>query len=515
MITTVEHFDIAIIGGGLAGLMTADLLAESTDPQLRIAIIDPNPESLSTKTFSSWQKKSDPPHRYSKLVSGRWEQFRITTNDGEKIERDFGAYTYESIPGERLGLHLNQKLAFDPRFHRVSAAVLKIHEHKDSASSQLQARIELSEGQSLTASQVLSSPADHPAALLQIFLGFEIQTPTEHFDPKRVDLMDFRVEQAGDVRFVYLLPFSKRSALVELTVFSRQKISMQECEALLKTHLSQTLCIPVYEIKKIESGTIPMGVDVEPLFPPSFQSSLICGIGSAASRIKPSTGYSFKNNLDALRQPRAKGYSDFRFRVYDSILLEQIREKKSSVSRSLSQLFSRNSPAAVFSFLDEKSDLLQELRIFLSLPKLPFGFQLMALYPFVFAFAATLALHSWAGGLAVWIVPTLGLLTAGMGHGSLDSLLRPSGTSQTGFYLRYLGAIALFLSSWLISPPLALLFFIVQSADHFGESYWLRSLLASRNDWRVRTLTWIWGLFSALFSVFFHWNEALPVVSAL
>ena len=45
MVRDLNHFDVAIVGGGLAGLMRADVLADAlaNDPSLdlRVAIIDP------------------------------------------------------------------------------------------------------------------------------------------------------------------------------------------------------------------------------------------------------------------------------------------------------------------------------------------------------------------------------------------------------------------------------------------------------------------------------------------
>jgi hypothetical protein len=61
----IRHFDIAIVGGGLSGLITADLPSENQDQNLAIAIIDPDPSKMKEKTLSSWVKKkgSPPPDR--------------------------------------------------------------------------------------------------------------------------------------------------------------------------------------------------------------------------------------------------------------------------------------------------------------------------------------------------------------------------------------------------------------------------------------------------------------------
>ena len=347
--------------------------------------------------------------------------------------------------------------------------------------------------------------------MLQYFFGFEIQTNFDHFDCEMVDLMDFSIPQEGEVRFVYVLPFSKRHALVEFTVFSEKKLADQDCEAILRKYISEKLKISDFSILKTESGVIPMIEDSESLFSPSFGCSLIEVIGSAAGMIKPSTGYSFQRNLEGLNHGKL-GYADFRFRIYDSLLLDLIRKKGGIVSNIFCTLFKSNSSSRVFPFLDEKSRISDELRIFFSLPWIPFLSRLLALYPFFFAVLTTLIFQLTVGGLAVWIVPILGLATSGIGHGSLDHLIDSSSNNRFAFYIRYFGWTALFLAAWYFVPAVALGFFIFQSADHFGESYWIRSIRNSRNDFRVRSLAWIWGLFAAVFGVLFHWGDSLPIM---
>lgn len=508
----MKHFDVVIAGGGLSGMICADTLANSPNTELRIAIVDPDPASLKSRTFASWTKKSEPPHRYSGLVSKRWDRFRVTDPRGNPIERSFEDYCYEYVSGESLFEHWNQKINADPRFHRIDQSVRTITEERNPDTGQIRAVVELKDGRILHADRVLSSPARHPGAVQQSFFGLEIETTEEFFDPDVVDLMDFRFEQKGEVRFVYRLPLSKTRALVEFTVFSASDVSRTDCEAGLQEYLSRLLGLPSYSVLRTESGIIPMGVDPEPFFPPSFRSQVMESIGGAGGRIKASTGYSFRRNLEHPEAGTSAGSARFRFRMYDVLLLGMIRQNGGVVAGVFARLFARNRPGAVFSFLDEKSRPLDEARIFWSLPWTPFLRQLLLEYPFLFAAMATLLLQHAIGGFAGWIVPLSGLLITGVPHGSVDHLLNPAQKNRLSFTLRYLIGMALYLLAWWFAPLLTFLFFLWQSADHFGEAYWIRAIRASKNDPLVRGLVWLWGLFAAGFSVLFHWEEAMPIV---
>jgi|GEM_PF-160099 len=526
MVRDLNHYDVAIVGGGLAGLMRADILADAlaNDPSrdLRVAIIDPEPDALRRKTFAAWRLKASLPHRYSVCVENRWDRFRIVSPDGlDVVEKPFDPYCYERIPGERIFAHIDARLRADKRFVRMVDAVVGITESFAGSAREGRASISLASGQRVTASRVLSSVTRGNPEVLQYFLGFEIETMSDYFDPDVVDLMDFRVPQDGDVRFVYILPFSRRRALVEFTVFSPNRMADGACEEILRHYIASRLELPAFKILSVESGAIPMSVSTEPAFPASGPGSVIDVIGGAGGMVKPSTGYSFQRNMEALfnqatRSRPASSYSKYRFQVYDALLLRIIEANGGMISRIFPVLFSRNAPEEIFSFLDEKSHFPGEIRIFYRLPWAPFLSSLVVLYPFFFAACATIVLHLTIGGAAVWLIPLIGLLTAGIGHGSLDHLLDPESAGRPLiFYARYLGSMVLFLAGWYLFPPLALTFFLFQSADHFGEAQWIRLIRFSAGSPNVRVLAWIWGLFAALFGVLMHWYEALPVVQMI
>ena len=516
MVPNLTDFDVIIVGGGLAGLMQADILADDPSPDLRVAIIDPEPESLSSKTFASWRLKTSPPHRYSDCIENRWERFRITSTEGQPVIRDFGDYYYERIPGEILLSKIRHRLDADSRFKKIRDFVIDVVETTQASDHLAKtALVTTSSGQALSTKRVLNSVTVQKPEVLQYFLGFELETDSDYFDPQLVDLMDFRLKQADEVRFVYILPFSRRRALVEFTVFAAHRLSADECEALLRDYIAKQLCLTDFKIIKVESGAIPMTLSPESRFSPSHGDSVIDVIGGAASMVKPSTGYSFQRNLEYLTRPARKSYGHFRFQVYDALLLRIIQTNGAMISSIFVVLFSANSPSSIFAFLDEKSRFLGEIKIFFRLPWAPFIRGLVVYDPFIFAASASVILHWTVGGVFVWIIPIIGLLTFGIGHGSLDHLLDSKAHKPLKFYGVYLGSMAMFLLTWFIAPPLAFTFFLFQSADHFGEANWIRAIRNSQYAWRTRTLAWIWGLFAATFGVLIHWQEASPVVQLI
>jgi Brp/Blh family beta-carotene 15,15'-monooxygenase len=101
-----------------------------------------------------------------------------------------------------------------------------------------------------------------------------------------------------------------------------------------------------------------------------------------------------------------------------------------------------------------------------------------------------------------------------MAHGSLDVALS-SQSNRSVFFGSYFARMLVSLATWVISPPIALVLFVIQSSDHFGEAQWIRLLRASRNSMAVRLRAWTWGLFASLFGVLYHGNESSPLIHAL
>jgi lycopene beta-cyclase len=247
--------------------------------------------------------------------------------------------------------------------------------------------IELKQGirQVITASQLLTAdsifhsnhlhqPSD-PPTLWQHFLGWEIITDSDVFDPATATLMDFSASGDSDqVFFHYILPYNSRHALVECTFFSKDLLDEAAYEQLLRRYIESN-CSVNYQIVARETGKIPMSLTPPSVFP---ASSGIIPIGTAAGCIKASTGYSFtrvmrhtESIISFLKKelPDLPAPSSSRFLFYDRLFLSLIVQYPQKMSGIFASLFKKNKIQRILRFLDEATRLSEEVIIFWRLPK--------------------------------------------------------------------------------------------------------------------------------------------------
>jgi lycopene beta-cyclase len=215
-------------------------------------------------------------------------------------------------------------------------------------------------------------------SLKQHFKGWEIETDRDSFDPEVATLFDFRTPQKNDMRFLYVLPFSRRRALVEYTIFSADLLAPQEYETALKDYLGGVLGLSSYRVLSEENGMIPM--TDQPFRRKA--SPHVLNIGTKGGLVKPSSGYAFaRMQRDALAvaaslgrfgHPFAIPRSPGRYRLYDSILLQLMYRRGGLMKPIFTRLFKRNPIQRIFHFLDEDASLWQDAALIASLPPGPF-----------------------------------------------------------------------------------------------------------------------------------------------
>jgi lycopene beta-cyclase len=524
----VIKYDHVIFGAGLSGLLKAESLMRSMLPNERLLLIDPNPKNVCERTFCVWRDKTDNRHPHANLVSHRYSHFRITANGQKSGEiKSFDNFIYERIPGELFYKHMHQKILADKRFETLEESVVQANETKSHV------EIKTSSGQIIYASQVWNSLIEGKPDMIQHFFGFEIEVESDFFTENLVDLMDFRVEQENEVRFVYVLPFSKRTGLVEFTVFSKNILSAEDYEKHLRSYLQRIYNLLNFKILNTEMGAIPMSLDPWPKFSSPMGLERILPIGGAAGQIKASTGYSFMRNQTEHRNIHTAGNDidkrslfQWRFRIYDTLLIGIMKSNGAVISDVFPKLFSQNTSAVLFRFLDEKTYFFEEIKIFFKLPWKHFLKQLGLNYSFIFMALFLILLNFFldlsevvqftdqSNFLRWWLFPVIGLFTLGISHGAIDHLLDPT-VSKLRFYLLYFIGLISFFALWLISPVLSLIVFILISADHFGESQFLRALKLSKNQFSIRILATIWGASVSLMAPLFHWDSAKSILTTL
>ena len=186
----------------------------------------------------------------------------------------------------------------------------------------------------------------------------------------------------------------------------------------------------------------------------------IINMGASANIIKPSTGYAFKNMYDNAQRlaenikkldktDKAKlnhplKPSKKRFLFYDRLLLIILLRWPHEGKRIFSRLYKRQSIQTIFLFLDEKTTLFQEIKIFASLPVLPFLKALLiyikqeSFIRYALAILATciFGMFDFSNqytSLVSNLVLLVGFLYVGIHHGALDHLLLKKKDSSVFF----------------------------------------------------------------------------------
>jgi lycopene beta-cyclase len=213
--------------------------------------------------------------------------------------------------------------------------------------------------------------------LQQHFIGWFVKTETEIFNPEEATFMDFSVEQKGNTRFMYVLPVSKTEALIEYTLFSENLLQTEEYENAIQNYLHK-LGAEQFEILEKERGSIPM--TCYPFW--KKNTKRVLNIGTAGGWTKASTGYTFRNSdkkssqlVDFLQKENfimSSFHKKNRFWFYDLLLLDILHRNNELGSSIFSSLFKKGDPALIFKFLDEETNIKEDLRVILKCPKIPF-----------------------------------------------------------------------------------------------------------------------------------------------
>jgi lycopene beta-cyclase len=367
------QYDIAIIGMGCAG---SHILLEMMDqPELRdkkiLVLDDFNAESLD-KTWSFWEKGIG---KWDSLLSFMWQKGKFQTT---KVNLDFSLnpYRYKKLESKDF-------IAFAKANVLQQSNITLVESNVESIIESNVATLKTAT-QTFKAKLVLDSRipkeffTDKKATTLkQHFLGWQIRTDQDIFDPERFVMMDYRLRDPGTTSFMYILPYSKTEALVEFTYFSADLVKDHVYETYLKQFIREYLDTKKYEITATEQGVIPMT---------SYRfdrhhTTLVHKIGTAGGWVKASTGYSFKLGEKRAKilvenymagKPLDEGMQKKRFQFYDEIMLDVLSEHNDKGHLLFENLYTNNPIGRIFAFLDEETRFSQEVKIMLPLTSMPF-----------------------------------------------------------------------------------------------------------------------------------------------
>lgn len=335
----------------------------------KILLIDKEQKNKNDRTWCFWQSEQG---FFEDIVYKKWERLLFKSN-GLSIEMNIFPYQYKMIRGIDFYEYCFSKIATQSNIE-IQYGNIDPTENKIKINGKI-----LPTGNAIVFNSIYKQDKkkENKFYLLQHFKGWIIETPHNTFDPQQGTLMDFSVHQNHGTTFVYVLPLSATKALVEYTLFSSDLLDKKEYDTALKNYLQQHLNITEYKIIEEEFGIIPMTNEKINAYENGMYN-----IGTAGGQTKSSTGYTFQfiqkqaqqivSDLILKSVPSKKINTKKRFQFYDSTLLHILAKNKLEGKQIFTQLFKKNKASAVFKFLDNETNLTEELKIINTLPKKEF-----------------------------------------------------------------------------------------------------------------------------------------------
>ncbi|NDP62823.1 lycopene cyclase family protein [Polaromonas sp.] len=389
-------FDIVIVGGGLSGLALAAELAQAEFSKLRVLVLEQRKSYVRDRTWSYWKTPNNVAHRYSHLERHQWSQWCVrqgvrihqqasptVTKDG----KDAKGACYCTLDADAF--YSAAQCAISQSAHvelRLGTSVRQIT-GGDTPS------VETSEGEVIHAAWVFDArpPAQTTAnSLVQQFVGYEIKTGSDVFDPTTVELMHFQPSTAG-LHFFYVLPYSPRNALIETTWISPASFK-PNFGAELQQFTASFFGSAAYEVVYEEKGALNLSLRAT-----TPNNALhVAPLGRGAGTLRASTGYAFLETLAHAAQIAAslKSHASmeklnhwvpvaFKRRALDewmdTVFLQVLERDWSKSSWYFMQLFERLDADTMVAFLSGRASWRQRLLVAGALPTLPFAAQALSI----------------------------------------------------------------------------------------------------------------------------------------
>ncbi|WP_375577768.1 lycopene cyclase family protein [Marivirga tractuosa] len=370
-------YDFIIGGAGLAGLTLAwQMIENNLLEDKKLLIIDADKKDKNDRTWCLWSK---PEMWIANLpINQSWDTATVK-GKGFDLSQKLEPYRYYKIEGIDYYKFIIKKLSNNTQVTFIQDVIVYEDESRKSIKTEKSTYHYSSYFfKSYFYSdeiKALSNPKKH--FIWQHFYGWKIKTEKAIFNPTKITYMDMQVpEVKGGLSFAYILPESENEALVEYTLFSADLWKEEEYKTALENYINNNLELKEYSIVELEYNKIPMTNSVF-----AKRSKSIIPIGTLAGTVKPSTGYSFVRNYNHIQQiikTLKSGRDDFalsgskRFRFYDEVLMNVLHTGKSSGHEVFGSLYTKNKLSLLLKFLNEDTNLLEDLKIMNTVPKWAF-----------------------------------------------------------------------------------------------------------------------------------------------
>jgi lycopene beta-cyclase len=373
--------DLAIVGGGLAGGLTAYALSVKR-PDLAIRLIDPAESFGGNHVWSFFDTDIAEGDRWivEPFVDHRWQGYDIR----------FPAYArqfdneYNSIRSQKFDTRLRGLL---PPESPVRAEAVDLS----------RASVTFGNQTKLHAKGVIDCRGVADLSTIkggwQKFIGQELRTSRPHGVTRPV-IMDASVEQIDGYRFVYVLPFAEDRLFIEDTYYSD---TPEIDRAALETRIADYAAAHGWTVEEVvhqESGVIPVttGGDFEAYWASGGEAGKI---GVRAGLFHPTTGFSLPDAVrvaaliaklpdlsgaaiaDALHGYAKTAWADGGFYRFLDRMLFNAAEPLGRYA-VLQRFYSLPAPL-ISRFYARRTTLLDKARILTGRPPVPIGRAMMAI----------------------------------------------------------------------------------------------------------------------------------------
>ncbi|KAJ4970631.1 hypothetical protein NE237_003730 [Protea cynaroides] len=291
--------DLAVVGGGPAGLAVAQQVSEAG---LSVCSIDPSPKLIWPNNYGVWVDEFEAMDLLDCLDT-TWSGAVAFLDDHTRkhLDRPYGRVNRKQLKSKMMQKCISNGV----KFHQ--AKVMKVI-HEESKSLLI-----CNDGVTVHATIVLDATGfsrclvqyDKPYNPgYQVAYGILADVEEHPFDLDKMLFMDWRDSHLTDKKelkernsriptFLYAMPFSsERIFLEETSLVARPGVSMEEIQERMVARLRH-MGIKVKSIEEDEKCVIPMGGPL-PVLP-----QRVVGIGGTAGMVHPSTGYMVARTLAA------------------------------------------------------------------------------------------------------------------------------------------------------------------------------------------------------------------------
>ncbi|CAL1352289.1 unnamed protein product [Linum trigynum] len=289
--------DLAVVGGGPAGLAVAQQVSEAG---LSVCSIDPSPKLVWPNNYGVWVDEFEAMDLLDCLDT-TWSGavVHIDENSKKDLDRPYGRVNRKQLKSKMLQKCITNGV----KFHQAKV-VKVIHEESKSL-------LICNDGVTIEATVVLDATGfsrclvqyDKPYNPgYQVAYGILAEVEEHPFDVDKMLFMDWRDSHLkGELKernekiptFLYAMPFSKdRIFLEETSLVARPGLGVKDIQERMAARLMH-LGIKVKSIEEDEVCVIPMGGPL-PVLP-----QRVVGIGGTAGMVHPSTGYMVARTLAA------------------------------------------------------------------------------------------------------------------------------------------------------------------------------------------------------------------------